>query len=510
MHHGSSINVVGFHLLLAFVAGALLPLSFSPIDWWPVALPSVAIFYVLLQNTTARRAATLSWCYGLGVFGVGASWVYVSIHDFGNAPPALAGILTALFVAGLAFVFVLQGWVYRRFGSARHPVAGFAACWLLGEWFRSWFLTGFPWLYLGSAHVTTVLSGVAPLLGVFGISFILALSAALIGECFLRYRKLPSLLALGHSHLPTALLLLWIAAIAPRNVSWVEPAGTLDVALVQANIAQDLKFDANELENNLRTYTELSAPLWGTDLIVWSETAVPLIYDDSASEVSSLEAVAGSTGTALLTGIYGRSAEGTHNSIVALGAGTGLWHKRKLVPFGEYTPLRVLSAGMLELFNLPMSSLVPGPRMQGLLTAQGRVVAPFICYEVVYPDFVRRHARTADLLVTISNDTWFGRSWGPPQHLQMARMRARENGRSMVRATNNGISALINEQGEIVAQAPQFTATTLSGSVELFTGRTPWSRWGNWPLLVLSGLLLLANFYQMRGRSPATSATAKS
>ncbi len=489
-------------LLLAFVAGALAPLSFAPIDWWPLALVSVTVFYLLLADTTPRRAALLSWCYGFGFFGAGASWVYVSIHDFGNAPPALAGVITLLFVALLAFFTVLQGWFYRRFGTAHRPVLGFAACWVLGEWFRSWFLTGFPWLYLGSAHATTLLSGLAPLFGVWGISFVLALSAGLIGECVLRYRKLPSLLALGHSHLPTALVALWFVAIVPRNVSWTEPAGTLDVGLVQANIAQDLKFDANELENNLRAYLDLSAPLWGKDLVLWSETAIPLQYDASAPLVRELDTLASTSGTALLTGIFGRTDAGLHNSIVALGDGTGLWHKRKLVPFGEYTPLRSLVGSVLELFELPMSSLVPGPREQGLLTAKGHYVAPFICYEVVYPGFVRQHARESELLVTISNDTWFGSSWGPPQHLQMAAMRARENGRAMVRATNNGISALIDARGNVTAQAPQFEAATLSGTVQLFTGRTPWSRWGDWPLLALCGLILLMNFYQIRTKFP--------
>lgn len=488
-------------------AGALVPLGFSPINLWPAALLSVAVFYVLLQNTAPRRAALLGWCYGFGMFGVGASWVYVSIHDFGNAPPALAGFITLLFVALLACFTVLQGWLYRRFGSTRHPVTGFAALWVLGEWFRSWFLTGFPWLYLGSAHVTTLLSGVAPLFGVLGISFIVALSAALLGECWLRYRKLPSLLALGHSHLPTALLFLWIAAVVPRNVGWTQPVGSLDVGIVQPNIAQDLKFASDEVESNLRTHMDLSAELWGKDLVIWPETAIPLQYDAGSPIVAGLSDLATGRDTALLTGIFGRSDAGFHNSIVALGDGTGLWHKRKLVPFGEYTPLRSVLGGVLELFDLQMGGgVVPGPRTQGLLTARGHSIAPFICYEVVYPDFVRDHAREAELLVTISNDTWFGSSWGPPQHLQMAAMRALENGRSMVRATNNGISALIDEKGRIVAQAPQFEAATLSGTVQLFSGHTPWSSWGDWPLLVLCGLLLLANFYQIRTPSFARNA----
>jgi apolipoprotein N-acyltransferase len=489
-------------LLLAFAAGALVPLSFSPVDFWPVALLSTAVLYVLLSGTEARRAALIGWCFGFGLFGVGASWVYVSIHDFGNAPPLLAGFLTLLFVAGLGLVLSLQSWLYRRYAAARHPVLGFAATWVLGEWFRSWFLTGFPWLYLGYAHVTTPLAGIAPLFGVMGISFVLALSSALIGECFVRYRKLSSPRALLHSHLPTVLVVLWAVSMIPRNFAWTQATGTLDVGLVQANISQDLKFDPGERARNLDTYLELSAPLWDNDLVIWSETAVPALYAADAPIVEELNALANSSGTTLLTGIFGSTEDNTHNSAVVLGNGSGLWHKQKLVPFGEYVPLRALSAGVLELFDLPMSSIAPGPGGQQILTVATHAIAPFICYEIVYPDFVRRYARDADLLVTISNDTWFGSSWGPHQHMQMSAMRALENGRWLARATNNGISALVNEKGVVVAQAPQFEATTLSGTVQLMSGRTPWSRWGNWPLLILCALLLLSNFYTLPRSMP--------
>jgi apolipoprotein N-acyltransferase len=486
-------------LLLAFAAGALVPLSFSPVDLWPVALLSTAVLYVLLADAGPRRAALIGWSFGFGLFGVGASWVYVSIHDFGNAPPALAGVLTFLFVVGLGLFLALQTWLYRRLGAAKHPVLGFAATWALGEWFRSWFLTGFPWLYLGYAHVTTPLAGIAPLFGVIGISFVLALSSALSGECFLRYRKLASARALLSSHLPTLLVVLWAAAMMPRNIAWTQATGSLDVGLVQANIPQDLKFDPGARARNLDTYLKLSAPLWDKDLVIWSETAVPAVYAAEAPIVAELSALADSRGATLLTGIFGRTDDNTHNSAVVLGDGTGLWHKQKLVPFGEYVPLRALSAGLLELFELPMSSIVPGPAGQDLLAVAQHSVAPFICYEIVYPDFVRRYARDADLLVTISNDTWFGSSWGPHQHMQMSAMRALENGRWLARATNNGVSALVNERGVIVAQAPQFEETTLSGTVQLMSGRTPWSRWGNWPLLILCALLLLANFQEMPG-----------
>lgn len=486
--------------LLALCAGALVPLTLSPVDLWPLSLLSTALLYVLLLGTTPRAAGSIGWWFGFGMFGVGASWVYVSIADFGNAPPLLAGLLTLAFVAGLALLLLLQCWCFRRFASATLPLLGFAVCWSLGEWIRTWFLTGFPWLYLGYAHVSTPLAGLAPLFGVLGTGFVVALAGALLGACALHLYRQRSIPALLSTWMPLALLVLLSAAVGTSSLRWVDavPDRALSVALVQANIAQDLKFDEASLYAGLQRYADLSAPLWQHDLVLWPETAIPLVYQQAGPILDSLNAVALENDSTLVSGIFWRDGTSIHNSLTAVGNGSGIWHKQKLVPFGEYVPLRDLLANLLELFALPMSSLVPGPADQGLMTAAGLSFAPFICYEVVYPEFVRRHAQDADFLLTVSNDTWFGASWGPPQHLQMAAMRALENGRYMLRATNNGISALIDEKGRILSRTAQFEAATLTGSVQIFTGNTPWSIWGNWPLLLLSFAVLMLNLYSQR------------
>jgi apolipoprotein N-acyltransferase len=222
--------------------------------------------------------------------------------------------------------------------------------------------------------------------------------------------------------------------------------------------------------------------------------------------MQQLHQQASASGTTLISGVFYADNDTVHNSLATFGNGSGVWHKQKLVPFGEYVPLRRLLAGLLQVFELPQSSLEPGPAAQDLLTAGPARIAPFICYEVVYPDFVRRYGRAADLLLTVSNDTWFGASWGPHQHLQMAAMRARELGRYMVRATNNGLSALIDERGRLIATAPQFTATTLQGEVRRFGGSTPFARWGSWPVLLLSlGLAVAAAASTRRPLNAATT-----
>ena len=487
-------------ILLALAAGAIAPLAFSPNNMWLLGFVSVMGLYLALKHAAPRLGAIVGWCYGLGFFGVGVSWVFVSINVYGNAGTIFAGFLTALFVALIALLFALQCWITQRWFNCSFYLFSFTALWVLGEWLRGWLLTGFPWLYMGYPHVDSAFSGVAPIFGVLGLSLVVVLSGATMGEMVLAWMRSHSLYTVARTYLPTALFFLWILASLSSNLDWVEPVdgATLDVALVQGNIDQGRKFDSAFVQENLDTYDALSAPHWDADVLVWPETAIPYIADSrSAAPVMDYFSGRARAGdAALVTGIFGETANGLHNSITSLGNGDGIYHKRKLVPFGEYTPLASLFATLLQLFDLPMSSLEPGPAGQSLLSAGAYRFAPFICYEVVYPDFVRNAAADADFLVTISNDTWFGASWGPLQHLEMASMRALENGRYMVRATNNGVSAIIDERGNILSRSQQFQAQVLRGEIQVFSGRTPFSRWGSWPVLLDCILmLLLVRFY---------------
>lgn len=491
--------------LLAFVAGLIGPLAFSPVDWWPCGLLSLALLYHTVVDSRGRRAAIIAWWYGVGFFGAGSSWIYVSISVYGNAGPLLAAFITLLFVLAMALFITLPLWLWRRYATQRWHAAGFAASWVLGEWLRTWLFTGFPWLFAGSAHVDTLLAGVAPVLGVFGISFLLALTAALLTD---RLRAL-RVAGAGRQALlhpaPALLVLAWLLAWYGTRIEWTEDTGErLSVGVVQGNIPQDLKFRSDYLQRTLATYERLSEPLWASaDLVVWPETAVPLALQQAGPLLDDLAVRAALDDSALLTGIFFADGRTIHNSVTVVGGGHGLWHKQKLVPFGEYVPFHSLLSNLLQLFDLPMSSLSSGPSGQELLRVQGHAVAAFVCYEIVYPGFVRDYGRDAALLVTISNDTWFGASWGPWQHLQMARLRALELGRYLVRATNDGVSALINERGQLLAVSRQFDEDTLYGEVRLMSGRTPFGAWGSLPILLLSSLIFLACWCPMAdiGRS---------
>lgn len=491
----------GLRWLLALGAGGLTPLALAPLDWWLLALLTPACLALLSWQQPLKRLYLVCFGFGLGMFGVGASWVYVSIHEFGYAPVWLATLLTALFVAFLALVFALPfgllGWRPRRFrnsaGNSTLPfgahLLAFTALWVLGEWLRSWLFTGFPWLYLGYSQWHTPLAGLAPVTGVYGLSL-----AVVASSCGLLYLASSRRRIAAHIVILLALASVWLGSQALRSVAWTQPvAGTapLQVSLVQANIPQEKKWSLDFLDTTLNRYRTLSEPAWQSDWVIWPEAALPMLYHQAGPFLEEIHHRALHTQTALITGILydNRQEQQYFNSAVGLGLASGIYHKTHLVPFGEYVPLEHWLRGIIQFFNLPTSIISKGPAQQHGLQIGSHNLATAICYEIVYPDLVARSARDREVILTISNDAWFGASWGPLQHLEMAQMRALETGRYVIRGTNNGVSALINPQGEVQQRSEQFVQTVLTGPVTPMRGTTPFMTWGSLPVTLLCLLL---------------------
>lgn len=496
----------GLHrYLLASLAGSLLPLSFSPYNYWFIAPFAICLLLIAIKNGPSairlrgrfKGNFTLGWFFGLGLFGHGVSWVYVSIHDYGFTGIPLALLLTALFVTGLALLPALQLGLYQRFFFRTSPVWSFPALWVLFEWLRSWLLTGFPWLYIGSSLVDSPLAAWLPVGGVYLASFLLAMTGSLLYQ--LSQQKLKS------RTLVAWLVLLFAGGHLLNTIQWTVPStqGPVEVALVQGNIDQNEKWRPENQQKFLELYYTLTLDIQSDGLVLWPETAIPLLYRNAHTY---LDQVIGNlpSGSALITGIAQKTNPDSaqkaqyYNSILVKGAGEGLYQKQKLVPFGEYLPLESLLRGTISFFNLPMSNFIPGVSDQKLLTAKGMQIAPFICYEVVYPDFVRQQAKHSDLMITISNDSWFGRSAGPLQHLQMAQVRAAENGRYMLRSNNNGVTAIIDPKGRIIASAPQFEQAIVRGEVQRMLGETLFARFGSIPLIIFCSLILTIQLLQSR------------
>lgn len=489
--------------LIALGAGALTPLALAPFAIWPLALLSIALFYLGLRELTPRQAALRGWCYGVALYLAGSGWIYVSIHDYGAASPLLAGGLTLAFCAAVALFFALPAWLWALYLRRPRPgvaeALAFAALWLAQEAFRGWFLTGFPWLYAGYSQLDGPLRGLAPLGGVWLLSFVLALTAALLCN-LLQLRRQHLALASGLS----LLLGPWLLAQALNEHAWTHAKGEpLRVAAIQGNVEQNLKWDPDALEAQLALYRDMTLASPPAELIVWPETAVPVLKEYAEGYLAVMARIASDRQAALITGVPLRQVNAAgerrfYNAITVLGEGQGTYLKQKLVPFGEYVPLQDLLRGLIAFFDLPMSDFARGPAQQPLLQAKGLRLASYICYEAVYPEFAAELARDSDLLLTISNDTWFGRSIGPVQHLQMAQMRALEAGRWMIRATNNGISVLIDPQGRIQSRIPPFEAAILYGEVQAMQGHTPYLRFGSLPLAILAALILLATLLANR------------
>lgn len=495
--------------LAILVAGVLQTLTLAPFGWWflgPLSIVLLLFATGALQPKAQARPLLYGWLFGIGLFSSGASWVYISIHTHGHAPPVLATILTMAFVAGLALFHALMFWCFYRLRTPSTLLNGllFIGLWVLADGFRTIFLTGFPWLFLGYGHLASPLAGWVPVVGVYGIGLIVIATGVVIYD-WLTFRR--------HTHastLPRVITTLlvtacWISGPLLSDLHWTQKkAPQLSVALIQTNIPQAQKWLPSQRRKTLKLLEQMSSKHWQADVIIWPETAVPILFDQAQPFLDSMSDLAASHETNLITGIPFRhinkaSGETTlHNSIFSFGAGSGINHKQKLVPFGEYVPLQNWLRGLIAFFDLPMSDFRKGPKNQNLLNSHDFKAAPFICYEVVYPDFVAERSVQADYLLTISNDSWFGASIGPLQHLEMAQMRAAENSRYMIRGTNNGISAIIDNRGQLVAQTEQFVRTSLEAPFELHTGRTPFSRFGSIPVFALSLILVLSAFFARR------------
>ncbi|HCL53061.1 MAG TPA: apolipoprotein N-acyltransferase, partial [Pseudomonas sp.] len=361
--------------LLALAAGASTLLALAPFDLWPLALLSIAMLYLGLRELGPRQALWRGWWFGFGLYGAGTWWIYVSMTNYGGASPLLAIALLVAFFAALAWFFALPTWLWARWlRRSEAPLAdalGFAALWVAQEAFRGWFLTGFPWLYAGYSQLDGPLAGLAPLGGVWLVSFALALTAALL--CNLnRLRARPGFLAIAC----VLLLTPWAVGLALKGHAWTTPAGEpLKVAAIQGNVEQDVKWDPAHIDAQLALYRDLSFSSKPADLLIWPETAVPVLKDQAQGYIDVMGRFAAERHSALITGVPVR--EVVHrqrryfNGITVTGEGDGTYLKQKLVPFGEYVPLQDMLRGLIEFFNLPMSDFARGPEDQPLLQAKG-------------------------------------------------------------------------------------------------------------------------------------------
>lgn len=486
-------------LLLAASAGACSVLAFAPFGWWPVQLLTLALMFgMTARDCTIRHSALLGWAYGFGWMACGVYWLYVSMHRYGGMPAWMAALAVVLFAAGLgAFTALAMGgtaWLRQRWHAAPAMTLLMLApaAWALTEWLRGWVFTGFPWIVSGYAHTGSPLAGFAPLIGVYGIGWL----AAILAGCL-------ALLPHDRRGLLLAMVILG-TGYGLKSIDWTEAHGQpISVRLLQGNVPQEIKFDSEQLGATLGLYYDLirQAP---ADLIATPETAIPLLPHQLPPDY--LELLAGfarQSHSHLALGIPVSDGPQQYSNAVmvfpqqpAAGMPPYRYEKHHLVPFGEFIPTGF--RWFVDMLRIPLGDQTSGATLQMPFAVKDQWILPNICYEDLFGEEIANQlaasyfsgAPQASILLNMSNIAWFGDSLALPQHLQISQMRTLETRRPMLRATNTGMTAIINPKGKVTAQLPPLQHAALAASVQGYQGATPYILFGNSLMVGMTALIL--------------------
>ena len=503
--------ITGKTLVRGCIAGLLWSAAFcfypaGELLRWFAGMAGLALLLSIWSGEQAaanpRARAAGSFAFGLCAFSVGCYWIYHSVRIVNGGPVALAVALVVLLAALMGCWYALGGYWAARMQPKRPWVALLVVLpgvLVLSEWFRGWVFTGFPWLSAGYLTAPAFAGGLPALLAPLGGMYLVGLTtAALAGACVLIWRNAPSAVTRA-----AGVFLLLAGAAGVGQIALPgrhgEASGTLHARLVQGGIPQERKWLPEEFAATLATYERMSfgqpmenAESPGPYLIIWPEVAIPQTQEFVRDYLDEMDRLLRARGMALALGILTDSDAGRLNSLIVLGEGEGAYFKRHLVPFGEFFPVPDAVRDWLLSMNLPASNLAPGLAEQAPIKAGDAVCGVSICYEAAFGAEQRRWAPLAEVLINVSNDGWFGDTVALEQHLDMARVRAMETRRYLLRVTGTGITAAVDPHGRIIGRLPKYEAGFLDASVPRLKGMTPYARFGDWPVAALCLLLGVA------------------
>lgn len=461
--------------ILSMIAGAASALAFQPVDWHWLAVLTPAILLHNILYRAPKAAFRNGFYFGLSFFTCGIYWVYICININTGAPAFVTFLMSAVLISYCAFYYGLLTWLTCKLATT--PIGRlklFPFAWVVSEYFRSNFFTGFPWLVLGYSQTDSILSSWYPLIGILGTSFILTVIASLL--CAIPYFFKTQRAELTYSLMGITFILL-ISAIL-QKIEWTHAnQKSLNVTIIQANINQQEKWSRAHWQGLLSRYLSQTREHLDSDLIVWPETAIPLLLEESIDALKPLEKQLIQTNTQLIFGVpvSTRHHKNYYNALHVLGSLQPDYDKKHLVIFGETTPFAHLLKPLLDVLNVPMSDYSAGTKPV-TFTIQDVQIAPQICFDIVYSDVLKQTVKNSDMLLLASDDSWFGNSWALSQHLQIARARAIQMGRWEIIATNDGISSIVDQKGRIIGELPKKQIGTLSARVPGYEGNTPWVR----------------------------------
>ena len=468
---------------IAFASGALLTLSFAPFYIWPIAFVSVVGYFIVVRDETGWIEIWLrGFLFGMGKYLVGASWILPSLINYAQVNLVTAVSLFLIVGISLAFWFAFVGYFALHLKSKVMGALVFACGWVLLEICLTFhYGYSFPFLHVGYGFIDTPLAGYAPIGGVWVVS-LGAVITAIAGVHVLEKYWNTLLVA----------IVIWVLGFGLSFISWTEPDEKHVVALVQANIPLEEKFDPTKLDRVWSRYESLTMRADDADLIVWPESAIPATFDVVKGDIRQLVT---SIQTPLVFGAFELVGlppnDKRYNATIGFDGITHTYRKQQLVPFGEYLPDLPVFTDLFKAVVFPMSSIDQPDGLQPPIELHNLTVAPSVCYEIGYPQLVNYQLPDARLIVNISEDSWFGNTHGAWQQLQAGRMRAIETGRPVVRVANDGPTAIIEATGDVAAQLDRYVTDVLLYEVTTYVKATPFVRWGVYPICTLMLLSLL-------------------
>lgn len=474
----------------SILAGLLVPCGFAPFHMPGLAILGMALLFLQLQQKSLKQSFVAGFAFGFGLFSLGVSWVYVSIHDYGHLFAPLSALVTLIFIAYLSLYPAMMAMLYQRLANQQSRLFScllFSALWCLSEYLRATVFSGFPWLLLGTSQMDTPLQYLLPVFGVFGVGFLSCLAAAslAIGVQSTRKRRNPWIVM--------GILILLAPAVLKKHAWTATDTTPISVGVIQANLSMRDKWDERLFWQMLQRYEAYIGQLIGKkQLIVMPESAIPVPGNYVSDVLDMLDTQASNAGSAILLGIPEPTTEDStayYNTLTTLGVAQGAYLKQHLVPFGEFIP-KPLQA-LNQWLALPSANMKPGKDGQPLVRVHNHPIASLVCYEVAYPQLLRKQLPEAEWIVSISDDGWFGHSLAAYQQVQMSQVLSLQTGRFQIVANNDGLSSIINAKGQIEASLPAFQSGVLNAAIYPSHGATPWVSFGDKPVFIMSLFILL-------------------
>ena len=483
--------------ILALFCGLLFPLGFAPFDFWPLTILSLSIILYLINKVEVNKIFLIGILYGIGMWGLGISWVYVSIHYHGNQGIISSIIITSAFILFLSLYIGLAFLLFKKLKTNNTYIdylLVFPVIWVSVEIIRSYLFTGFPWLIVGTTFAGSSLGGWIPIIGSYGVSI---LTLIISGSLILIFLKKEI-----NWFSTSIIIVILVSSFVLNKISWTKEISEIKVSIHQPNLTLEEKWSYEGFRHTMAMINTSVSNSKEGEFLFFPETAI--IFDKQELEpwLTDIEDKAKIKNISLVTGIVARDPTNPdlierYNRIQGFGAIKGFYDKVHLVPFGEYIPFRYYLGKVFDILGINLINTLPGENYIPL-KSDNIMISASICYEIAFSELVRKTAKYSNLLVTISNDTWFGDSIGPEQHLEIAQSRAQEHQKSLIRATNSGISAIINKNGQIVKRQGFFEDKKLNDKVKIFEGITPFTLFGNYIVYVYIMLIYMYLFILRR------------